>query len=251
MTKRQMIDEIMALNTTAGPEFLARFQDDDLGQYLRHLQAARSPRLSGDPHRFDKYFATPRKTAIGVVAIAASDEVHQVEKEALLRPPNPQELQAAATQEQDPYVPASTDPLDESDSAEPAVAAARPQATSEIIPPATAQAQDTAVRNDLGQDDAPQEDPTPMEEEDRVAAGVTDDCDFQVDLDEPPAAQKEPLAAAKPKSNAPSRWRKAPAGQEQPVAASAAEKSAKMPATDPSQNAAGESPDDDSDSCLF
>ncbi len=56
MTKRQLIDEIVELNPTAQPEFLAKFEDGDLVEYLDHLGVLRQPRLSGDPHRYDKYF---------------------------------------------------------------------------------------------------------------------------------------------------------------------------------------------------
>ena len=38
MTKRQLIDEIRTLNETADPAFLARFEDGDLDEYLRHLR---------------------------------------------------------------------------------------------------------------------------------------------------------------------------------------------------------------------
>ena len=56
MTKRQLIDEILTINRSARPHFLAQFSGEDLGQYLAHLRRLRSPRLTGDPHRYDKYF---------------------------------------------------------------------------------------------------------------------------------------------------------------------------------------------------
>jgi len=37
MTKREMIDRIQKLNTTAQPEFLAEFSEDDLLAYLHQL----------------------------------------------------------------------------------------------------------------------------------------------------------------------------------------------------------------------
>jgi hypothetical protein len=40
MTKRQLIDEIRRINTSASPEFLCQFDDASLRQYLEHLQAA-------------------------------------------------------------------------------------------------------------------------------------------------------------------------------------------------------------------
>ena len=43
MTKRQLIDEIALLNPTAKPGFLAQFNGEDLGKYLRQLQAVRAP----------------------------------------------------------------------------------------------------------------------------------------------------------------------------------------------------------------
>jgi len=57
MTKRQLIDEIVSINPTAEPGFLARFEDGQLDEYLGHLRVLRTPRLRGDPHRYDKYFS--------------------------------------------------------------------------------------------------------------------------------------------------------------------------------------------------
>jgi len=87
MTKRQLIDEIVILNQTAEPGFLARFDDGQLDEYLRHLRRARTPRLSGDPHRYDRYFrscppvpaarparpADAAQTAVAVVETAESE----------------------------------------------------------------------------------------------------------------------------------------------------------------------------------
>lgn len=56
MTKRQLIDEIISLNHSAEPDFLASFKDSELDAYLRHMQWGRTPRLAGDIHRFDHYF---------------------------------------------------------------------------------------------------------------------------------------------------------------------------------------------------
>ena len=44
MTKRELIDEIMEINRTAAPDFLAEFDDDELDRYLWHLHQARQPR---------------------------------------------------------------------------------------------------------------------------------------------------------------------------------------------------------------
>lgn len=49
MTKRQLIDQILSLNTTAEPEFLAQFPDQDLDKYLDHLNRARLPRMPAEP----------------------------------------------------------------------------------------------------------------------------------------------------------------------------------------------------------
>jgi hypothetical protein len=57
MTKRQLIDEIMDINRSADPAFLARFSDDELTAYLDHLHSTERPRLQGDRERFEKYFA--------------------------------------------------------------------------------------------------------------------------------------------------------------------------------------------------
>jgi len=56
MTKRELIDEILTINHTAEPAFLARFEDAELGKYLSHLHVLDSPRLSGDASRYDRYF---------------------------------------------------------------------------------------------------------------------------------------------------------------------------------------------------
>ena len=40
MTKRQLIDEIRRINTSAQIEFLAQFEEPDLKQYLEHLEDA-------------------------------------------------------------------------------------------------------------------------------------------------------------------------------------------------------------------
>ncbi len=47
MTKRQLIDQILSLNETADPGFLAEFQDRDLDEYLTHLTKAKMPRGRG------------------------------------------------------------------------------------------------------------------------------------------------------------------------------------------------------------
>lgn len=44
MSKRQLIDNIRALNPTAEPQFLAQFEESELQEYLEHLQDAQSKR---------------------------------------------------------------------------------------------------------------------------------------------------------------------------------------------------------------
>ncbi|MCK5113291.1 MAG: hypothetical protein KAR11_00825 [Phycisphaerae bacterium] len=46
MTKRELIDEIMEINISAGPGFLSRFSDNELKEYLQHLQIIQEPRNS-------------------------------------------------------------------------------------------------------------------------------------------------------------------------------------------------------------
>lgn len=42
MTKRDIIDSIRRHNPTAGPDFLARFNEEDLLAYLHHLRDVES-----------------------------------------------------------------------------------------------------------------------------------------------------------------------------------------------------------------
>ena len=42
MNKSQLIDEIRRVNESAGEQFLAQFDEQALGKYLEHLQAARN-----------------------------------------------------------------------------------------------------------------------------------------------------------------------------------------------------------------
>jgi len=46
MTKRQYVDEILRINRSAKPEFLAKFSEEDLAEYFRHLGVAAVPRES-------------------------------------------------------------------------------------------------------------------------------------------------------------------------------------------------------------
>ena len=56
MTKRQLIEEIVSINRTAEPGFLAQFNDADLDEYLRHLELTRTRRVWSDPNRYAGYF---------------------------------------------------------------------------------------------------------------------------------------------------------------------------------------------------
>jgi len=56
MTKRQLIDQIITVNRSAPADFLARFDDKDLRDYLDHLSILEQPRLTGDANRYAKYF---------------------------------------------------------------------------------------------------------------------------------------------------------------------------------------------------
>ena len=63
MTKREMIDDILSINISAEPRFLARFADDQLFEYLTHLRVLAKPRLTGRADRYEKYFRDLPKVA--------------------------------------------------------------------------------------------------------------------------------------------------------------------------------------------
>lgn len=132
MTKRQLIEDILTLNRTAEPAFLARFDDSDLHQYLDHLRVARAPRLSGDTSRYAKYFASSDPNAATPPTPVAQAEpwqeadrgpgdpdvstpVDAAERAALLDDPSPADLldNAGPTDEYE-----SSDAADEADFAE-------------------------------------------------------------------------------------------------------------------------------------
>jgi hypothetical protein len=75
MTKRELIDAIQALNATADAGFLARFEEDDLEAYLGKLHWARSPRLTGDAGRYEKYFQSASAPAAAAEATASAAAV--------------------------------------------------------------------------------------------------------------------------------------------------------------------------------
>ena len=74
MTKRQLIDQIVARNHSAHPGFLAQFEDYDLKDYLDHLCSVQQSCLIGNPHRYDKYFQTSSNVATMPVR---TDQVQQ------------------------------------------------------------------------------------------------------------------------------------------------------------------------------
>ncbi len=83
MTKRQLIDRVMELNETAKPEFLARFDEVDLNEYLNHLLVLQTPRLSGEKGRYDRYFANCPSISVEPRHIPAEQPVEEfVEAEA-------------------------------------------------------------------------------------------------------------------------------------------------------------------------
>jgi len=91
MTKRQLIDEIMEINKSAEPEFLARFSDEQLSEYLEHLHVLRTPRLSGDPGRYNVYFENLPKPRTRPTAPAGDDGQEADEVEALAALPQPEQ----------------------------------------------------------------------------------------------------------------------------------------------------------------
>lgn len=75
MTKRQLIDEIVTINHSAEPGFLAKFDDCELDDYLRHLHLARTPRLSAEPNRYDRYFENCPTIAVHPDATCQPEEI--------------------------------------------------------------------------------------------------------------------------------------------------------------------------------
>ncbi len=50
VSKREIIDHIRRINTSAQTEFLASFSDEDLLAYLHHLQEVQRDQLHCPPH---------------------------------------------------------------------------------------------------------------------------------------------------------------------------------------------------------
>ncbi|MCL2700866.1 MAG: hypothetical protein FWE88_04135 [Phycisphaerae bacterium] len=81
MSKRQLIDEIRSFNRTALPEFLARFDEVDLNDYLQHLLRSQAPRLRGHSARLGHYVPaygdTPAATARPIATAMAAVTVEE------------------------------------------------------------------------------------------------------------------------------------------------------------------------------
>ena len=101
MTKRQIIDEIIEMNSTASAGFLATFGEDELTSYLARLQLLARPRLTGDVSRYAKYF---NKAAAPVAARTATvAKWHRVEPQ-----PAPSDLAVVAEDSGPEVSPAQT-----------------------------------------------------------------------------------------------------------------------------------------------
>jgi hypothetical protein len=73
MTKRNLINHIMELNPTATPDFLARFNEQDLGEYLQHLQSVSGPAPASitRDHIFGPELESETQTAVAVLETPA------------------------------------------------------------------------------------------------------------------------------------------------------------------------------------
>ena len=91
MTKRQVIDEIVLLNRSADPGFLAQFEDDDLSEYLQRLLIVGPLRPEGDVHLYDQSLQNCQATDADAVA-RPSEEADDAE----VAPAEPTEAVAAA-----------------------------------------------------------------------------------------------------------------------------------------------------------
>ena len=109
MTKRQLIDEIVTLNQTAEPAFLAKFDPGELDEYLRHLRLARTPRMRRGTARHRKYFDNCKTIAFKPAPPEAlerfqNDDAHMSWAEDSDTQPTPQ---TPFTPDLEPYDPAS------------------------------------------------------------------------------------------------------------------------------------------------
>lgn len=209
MTKRQLIDEIVAMNQTAKPAFLARFPDSDLNDYLRHLRVAGSPRLSGDSSRYEKYFrnAAPAQPAVAE-ASPTSAAVATLEP-APLGSYEPQLAPTEMNSADDPAAVAMDAPAADADCRAETVnelPAPDAQFVAENGSPVAEESLEPAGEADPSWDDVPAADAEPADEADQtdesesqdavaavdaIAAGAGDDDD-----DEPIAATPHVLALA-------------------------------------------------------
>ena len=82
MTKRQLIDQIITINRSAEPGFLARFDDEDLRDYLDHLLVVLEPRLTGETHRYEEYFRVPAATAAATAVLDTPEQEDESSQEA-------------------------------------------------------------------------------------------------------------------------------------------------------------------------
>lgn len=217
MTKRQLIDEIVSLNSTAQPAFLARFEDMDLSEYLQHLKNARTPRLSGDPHRYDKYFHAAQDASYppanyGMDCDLAGTDTQ--ERAALLgQSPAEPEMQSNDT---------------------PSVAAEQAQAQVEQEVDAQAQIEDasaavaTAVEEDPndaflpGQDDSGEQYPCDDFQQDEPTADAAIEPEAPATEQALPAVEAPAVAAEVPTTDTPAAA-EAPAVEETPAVASPSE----------------------------
>lgn len=97
MTKRELIDEIVTINRTAEPAFLAHFEDSELNEYLNHLRVLRQPRLTGNSRRYDRFFENCPKISVqtppSAVALAEPPAEEAIQEELYYEDPLPAEIE--------------------------------------------------------------------------------------------------------------------------------------------------------------
>lgn len=90
MTKRELIDDIRRLNPTAKPDFLARFADEELSDYLDHLHFALTEPLRPSKERLERYFrdlpCVPVEAIESVQAVESVDEADGIAASGVARP---------------------------------------------------------------------------------------------------------------------------------------------------------------------
>jgi hypothetical protein len=161
MTKRQVIDEIVAINSSAPPAFLARFSEAELEAYLRHLQLARTPRRAGSWRQYGTYFQE-----------SPPAPVRNVQPQYVHEPPADADAATApsATENADPYEPAEPAPQVRE---EPHPRPVRPVQTPLFRQPVKEEEPLAALTDD----DPPEDD---------VPAAELDDCDAVPEPQDPP-----------------------------------------------------------------